>query len=382
MKTRQSTEINLLLRACSAEPSASKTAGLELFLEQHSLDWDRLLKLAHYHRVIPLLYRAFREVPSVPDTFLSTLRQECVLITTDNLIKLREYHRVASILDGQKIDHVAFKGVYLAEHSYPERGLRSIGDMDILVDAKDLYKTIGVLAPEGYRVGDKYKPYLYHSAGVIWNELHEISLIKPYFNTGRFDIDLHWRVDCLLKEIGAFELSDFRSSPGFIVEKQVILLVLHHGVTNSWGRIGYINDLYFSLSQADVNWDWLLKKINQCQLKVTFFEGLQWCQQLWKLALPASVQEQMQGYNLTMLNEAQEKRWDKQSIPSFRRATVNFANKQPTSADRVKIYGCYVHSFIFRSSVINLHRRQFYIPKEWGFATAIIRVFLALIRTQ
>ncbi len=201
---------------------------------QHALNWDRLLKLANYHRITPLLYRALQAVRFVPDSFLSTLRQECLLVTTDNLIKLREYHRVAAILDGQKIDHVAFKGIYLAEHSYPERGLRPIGDMDILVDGKDLYKTIDVLVPDGYQVGDKYKPYLKHSEGVIWEDLHEVSLLKPYFSTSRFDIDLHWRVDCLLKEIGTFELSDFRSAPGFTIENQIILLILHHGVTNSW----------------------------------------------------------------------------------------------------------------------------------------------------
>ncbi len=110
--------------------------------------------------------------------------------------------------------------------------------------------------------------------------------------------------------------------------------------------------------------------------------GLEWCQQLWELALPVSVQKQMQGYNLTMLNEAQEQKWEKQAMSSFRTALVDFANKQSTSTDKVKIYGSYVRSFIVRSSVVNLHRRQFYIPKEWGFATAIIRAFLALTRTR
>ena len=54
----------------------------------------------------------------------------------------------------------------------------------------------------------------------------------------------------------------------------------------------------------------------------------------------------------------------------------------PSATDKVKIYGSYIRSFIVRSSVVNLPRRQFYIPKEWGFATAIIRAFLALTRTQ
>ncbi|MBC3784078.1 nucleotidyltransferase family protein [Spirosoma utsteinense] len=382
MKTHRSTEIALLLLACSAAPSAGKTETVRLFLERHTPDWDRLLNLASYHRLTPLLYRAFQEVSSVPGSFLSTLRQECLLITTDNLIKLREYHRVAALLDEQAIEHVAFKGIYLAEHSYPERGLRPIGDMDILVDGNDLYKAIGILATDGYQAGDKYKAYLEHPEGVIWDELHEISLFKPYFNTSRFDIDLHWRVDCLLKEIGVFELDNFRSAPDYIIENQAILLVLHHGVNNSWERIGYLNDLYFLLHQADVNWDWLLNELKKHQLEVIFFMGLYWCQQVWAFPVPATVQKQMQVYNLAALTHLREKKWEYKSLTSFRTMLVDFAGTQATFTDKLKIYGSYARSFIFRSTVVTINRNQFYIPKEWGFATVVVRAFLALLRPR
>lgn len=382
MKTHRSTEIALLLLACSAVPSTGRAETVPLFLERHAPDWDRLLNLASYHRLTPLLYRAFQEVASIPDSFLSTLRQECLLITTDNLIKLREYHRVAALLDEQAIEHVAFKGIYLAEHSYPERGLRPIGDMDILVDGNDLYKAIGILSTDGYRAGDKYKAYLEHPKGVIWDELHEISLFKPYFNTSRFDIDLHWRVDCLLREIGAFALTDFRSSPEFALENQIILLVLHHGVNNSWERIGYINDLYFLLNQAAVNWDWLLKKLKQHQLDVTFFMGLYWCQQVWEFPVPAAVLKQMQSHNLAAMTNAHEGKWEKQSLTSFRTMLIDFADTQATFTDKLKIYGSYARSFIFRSTVVTINRNQFYIPKEWGFATVVVRAFLALLRPR
>jgi hypothetical protein len=382
MVTLRSTEISLLVTACSGEPSAIKTTELLSFLGRHSPDWDRLLNLAIYHRLTPLLYRAFQDVSSVPGSFLAALRHECLLITTDNLIKLREYHRVTALLDEQAIEHIAFKGIYLAEYSYPESSLRPIGDMDILVESRDLYNVISILSPDGYRAGDKYTPYLEHPDGVIWDELHEISLFKPYFNNSRFDIDLHWRVDCLLKEIGTFDLSDFRSSPDFGLENHVVLLVLHHGVNNSWERIGYINDLYFLLGQGAINWDWLLNKVKQLQLEVIFFMGLHWCRQLWTLTLPPVVQKKMQGYDLAAITETHERKWEEKSPTSFRTMLVDFAGTQPTFTDKLKVYGSYARSFIFRSSVVNIYRNQFYIPKEWGFTTVILRAFLALVRSR
>ena len=81
-----------------------------------------------------------------------------------------------------------------------------MGDMDILVAEDDLYKAIAVLEPGGYRIGDTYRPYQQQAKHIMLADLHEISLFKPFFSTSRFDIDLHWRVDCLLSEIGSLQL--------------------------------------------------------------------------------------------------------------------------------------------------------------------------------
>ena len=382
MKTVRSAEITLLLLVCSVEPSDNKSAEIRLFLEQRTLDWNRLFALASYHRLTPFLYRACLEASPVPAWFLSTLRQECLLITTDNLIKLKEYHRVAALLEGRAIDHIAFKGIYLAQHSYPECGLRPIGDMDIMVAGKDLYKTISLLSPEGYRVGDTYKPYLEHPKGIIWDKLCEISLFKPYNNTSRLDIDLHWQVKSLLKTIGIFELSEFQSAPDFALENQVILLVIHHGVNNSWERIGYINDIYFVLNQGPIDWEWLLKKMRQYQLEGLFFMGLHWCQQLWSLTLPPVIQHLMQGVDLTTLIRAYERKWEKPSLTSFRQTVVDFANSQGTFNAKWQIYTSYAHDFVFRSTIVTINHRQFYVPRQWGFATVVLRAVSALMHSR
>ncbi|RYC71321.1 nucleotidyltransferase domain-containing protein [Spirosoma sordidisoli] len=382
MKSRHSTEITLLLMACSWKPSATRNESIVLLLEQYTPDWDRLLTLANYHRLTPFLYHALNEIPSVPDAFRASLRQECLHRTTDNLIKLQEYHRLTALLDKQAIEHIPFKGIYLAEHSYPERGLRPIGDMDILVDKKDVQRVIDILSPDGYRIGDKHKPYLEHPAGVIWDELSEISLFKPYFDTSRFDIDLHWRVNSLLREIGEFEVSDFRSTPDLIIENQVILLVLHHGVNNSWERIGYINDLYFLLHRQDLNWEWLLKTLEQRQLERIFFTGLHWCQTIWEFPVTAEVQQQMDVYNLARLTETREKRWENERPALFRTLLVDFASTKVALIDKLKVYGHYSRNFMFRSTVITINSRPFFIPKRWGFLTAMVRVFLSLVRSR
>lgn len=378
MNVDRSPELTLLLMACTGEVGPEKTAQLTLFLQQDPPDWDRLLKLTDRHRLTPFLYRTLRDIPAVPDSFLSTLRQECQAIATDTLLKLHEYKRVAALLTDHGIEHIAFKGIYLAEYSYPESSLRPVGDMDILVGEKDLYKAARVLAPDGYQVGEKYQPYLGRSERVMLDELHEISLFKPFYATSRFDIDLHWRVDFLLRAIGSFQLHDVLHPASHRVENQIILLVLHHGVINLWERVGYLNDLYFLLLGADIDWPWLLEKLKRYRLEISFFVGLHWCQQLWGFPVPPPVQVLMPVDQLRLLAKSNEAKWDSQSSYLLRHLVIDFANAQTLLTDKLAIYAAYSRDYIFRTSSINIKNRKFHIPKEWGFATVLIRVCWAL----
>lgn len=365
--------------ACTGELSNTKKTQLGLLLDQQLPDWERLAQLSNHHRLSPFLYRALREIPDIPDAILSSLHQECQAIATDNLLKLHEYKQVATLLAEHKIDQISFKGIYLAQHSYPQSSLRSIGDFDILVGQTDLYKTVGILATAGYQVGERYSPYLRYDKSVMLNELNEISLFKPFYGSGRFDIDLHWKVDCLLKEIGSLQLHDVLSST-HPVESQVLLLTLHHGLTNSWERIGYINDLYFLLSSTDIDWSWLLVKLKTYKVEFVFFIGLQWCEELWSFPVPAMIQKLISKNQLSLLAKGYEIKWERNSLNLLGPKISFFVKTQTLFIDKLTIYIAYIRSFISRSSLIKIKNYQFFIRKKWGFTTIPVRVLLTLIR--
>ena len=366
--------------ACSDRAGAEAPAPVLLFLQQQVVNWERVAQLADWHRLTPLLYRFLRALPTVPDAFLALLRQECLAITTDNLVKLQEYQRITTLLTRHNIEHYSFKGIYLAQRAYPERGLRPIGDMDMLVSDKDLFTTVNILAPDGYEVAGRDDVYYQHPDRNMLEDLHEISLFKPFFTTSRFDIDLHWRVDCLVKEIGFVQLSDMLYPPGFEVEKQVLLLVLHHGINNAWSRIGYVTDLYFLLSTAEVDWPWLLEKVRQYEAELVFFVGLHWCGQLWGLPIPPSVLQLMAAHRVDRLASAYAKKWEACTVAPFGRKVLAYAQAQGVFRRRLSIYGAYALSFIFRPSLLTIHHRQLYLPKEWGIATVVFRAFQGLLR--
>ena len=381
-----SPEINLLLLVCTLDLSDEKKTQLTLFLQQHSINWDKLYALAAHHRVTPFLYRTLQALPTVSGEFLETLHQVCRITATDNLLKRHEYHRVANLLAEHAIEHVAFKGVYLAEHAYPESSLRSIGDLDILVEPKNLHRAIQLLESDSYHLGKKYRHYRHYSNRALLDDLHEVSLFRQFFNTSTFDVDLHWEVECLYKQFASFYLNDVMLPAAMVTENQVVLTVVHHGLINLWQRIGYVNDLYFLLVNKDIAWPWLLEKLKHYQIETIFFAGLHWCRQIWDLPVPDAVLHQMAtNSQLSALVEAYEKSWTDGQARSpdamgFIQTTF-FSNAQPTFRRKLKIYAAYASHFIFRSSLIQIRTYRLYIPKELGFITAILRAIRFVYRT-
>ncbi len=384
MKPTRPPEIELLLLVCVVDLSPERTAQLIQFLDQHSIDWERLHSLANRHRITPFLYRTLQQIPNTPSDFLETLQRECRAIVTDNLLKIREYERINTLLTDQGIEHIVYKGVYLLKHCYPNNGLRGIGDFDILVKRATLYKSIQILASDNYQLGPAYTHYQRYNEQVMLDDLHEVSLFKSFFDTSYFDIDLHWEIECLNKKYGSIHLEDILDHPDFSHEGQILLLVIHHGLINIWQNISYINDLYFSLKDKTINWPWLLQKLNQYQLETVFMVGLLWCQQIWGLSIPTTIQETLTADHLSSLTGQYEENW---TVPSSVLA-VNpglkqiafFTKCQNKLATRLKIYTTYSINFIFHASMVNIGKRRLYIPKELGFIAILIRVIKPLHR--
>ena len=385
MKIGRSPELTVLLMICVVDISPEKQLRLSQFLSQNQLDWDHLYILADRHRITPFLYRTLQNLTNVPAQFLAKLHHECRILATENLLKLHEYHRVVKLFEDHGIEHIAFKGVYLAENNYPDSSLRSIGDFDILVAKNSLFKVVHILESDSYKLGKEYTHYLQHNGNILLDDLHEVSLFKPFFKTSHFNIDLHWEIECFTRYYASFYLNDVLHPIALRKEHQVILLVVHHGVVNIWQHIVYINDLYFSLNDKDINWSWLLQELQQYGLENVFLAGTYWCHRLWNLNLPTSIQGLITTKQVRSLAEAYEKNWEaERSVlavnPGLRQITL-FTNAQTEFTKKLKIYAAYVSSFIFRSSLIGISKYRFYIPRQLGFLTVFFRIIHGIYKS-
>lgn len=76
------------------------------------------------------------------------------LVTSiQNQHKLRVFNEIQEILKNKNITIIALKGTALANHYYPDEGLRPMGDLDILVREGDGIKALNTLLEAGATMG-------------------------------------------------------------------------------------------------------------------------------------------------------------------------------------------------------------------------------------
>jgi hypothetical protein len=119
-----------------------------------AVDWDRVPEIALAHRIGPLLYRGLRRLPgtSVPPRALAALKEQYLANAARNALLFRALRKILGGLDVAGISAVVLKGAWLADRIYPDRALRPMNDIDLLVRSEDLDQTEAALLEIGYRI--------------------------------------------------------------------------------------------------------------------------------------------------------------------------------------------------------------------------------------
>lgn len=383
MNPAHTPELSFLLAACPP-PSAANRARMAEQLATGGLDGPRLFRLAERHRVAPFLLRALREQPLVPPEWVTYLRATGQVAAVDGLLKLREYDRLAGALTRHGVPHRPLKGVFLAKTAYPDPSLRPVGDLDVLIDAADLGKTIAILGTLGYRLDPRHALLLRQNPAGTLADLNEVSLFNAFANGSAFNVDLHWEVLGLNKRFPPFTLTDLRAHPDRAAEFDLLLLVAHHGLRKTWQRLGYVSDLYFFLQKNTPDWPWLRAECHRRGLEAILGAGLHWCHHRWGLPLPAHLTDLLASARVQALATAYEADWERtEDLGGTRlvwRQTRRFAQAQPRFSQRVRAYATAAGSRIFRVGTFRAGGREVFVPKPLGFVLIAVRGVRRLVR--
>ena len=132
-------EAELLCHCARKEIECERSKQIVALLEQ-DLNWDKLLQMADYHHILPLVYSNLTKITPnhVPKGTLNLLRDHYFANVVKNGYKTKELLKLLKIFQAHNIRAIPYKGAILSTILYGDPLLRYYSDLDLLIFRKDL----------------------------------------------------------------------------------------------------------------------------------------------------------------------------------------------------------------------------------------------------
>lgn len=188
-------------------------------------------------------------------------------------------------LNKQSIPYVLYKGRPFAKHYYPSIRLRHSVDVDLGMRLEDIPKAASLLHSLGY---EEHKGSIdYKNINASRSYHIDFSYVKRN-SEGKilYNIELHWTTahhvlaiqygfDKLMAKREALTIGDdlIYTLPKI---EQAIIMVIHHGMVDVWGKIRHLIDLHYIIEQLDgAEMDLFISNLKQLKLFRCYNQGLQ-----------------------------------------------------------------------------------------------------------
>jgi hypothetical protein len=171
----------LLLAATAAAGRRDPPSGLQDLVAAAPI--ELLPALAALHRVGGCVHDSLRDVARVPSSTLVALADQRVAASAAHLSSSRALIRMANEWDAAGIRWLAMKGPVVASVLYRDPGLRTYGDLDVLIERERLAEAVEVLEGLGYEHLIRNWPL------AEWFLASEFAMVD-----GPVDVDVHWHL--------------------------------------------------------------------------------------------------------------------------------------------------------------------------------------------
>lgn len=222
-------------------------------LYSNDIDWESIFYEAKKHDVQTLLYPVFKEFCMKYDNnniLLSTWRKSALMEGVNQLQQIEEAAQIIKHLNIANISVIALKGLIL-RNLYPKPELRTMTDVDLLVQNKDLKHATAILLQRGYfKEGISGKHISFQNENYLTVELHNSLFGYEIKNILKFDKEVWSNTD--YTEICGIPVLSLKP------KAQLIHLCLHmatHFICGGFG-LRQLCDLTLFVERFGENIDW------------------------------------------------------------------------------------------------------------------------------
>jgi Uncharacterised nucleotidyltransferase len=154
------------------------------------LSWEKLFDVACQLGVGPLLYARLGELglrDKIPVDVAQRGKEECFSSQARNMRVYAELKTVLAALSRDGLSVVVLKGAALAELVYRHIGLRTMADVDLLVERKHLDRAGAILEGLGFVPNESYRDKQ-------WYREHHHHMVPYVSSDGSMTIEVHWHI--------------------------------------------------------------------------------------------------------------------------------------------------------------------------------------------
>ena len=281
---------------------------IQQLIDQDELDWNKMLKMAQFHRLLPLLHKLFTSSSSIepPESVLKELRIRHFKNLGNNFSLVQELISVLKVLETENISAITFKGPITAISAYGDLSLRTFGDLDLLVHPDDFLRLRKIAIEHGYHCDrlmapeeraclkklspEKQASYfksekefsLVNPKNCIFLDIHQGILSKQF--APLFDTRWIWDYTQTIKVGGRQVLS--------LKPEVQVLILCAQGAEDYWNQLGKICDVAMLVHRhPELDWDALIMLSKQLDVLPRILLGLALINSLYGVALPGEIQE-------------------------------------------------------------------------------------------
>ena len=218
------------------------------------IDWSRFIRLARFHRVQGLVWKALASLElSIPTEANRSLSGDASKIAVANLRAAVESKRILDSSSRDGLPLLFVKGLTVAKLAYGTIATKAGVDIDVVIDRRHLESASALLQELGYRL---VEPSSIDKLSVG----HDLRKESAWLNADRHgsQIDLHTRVADNPRMIPTIGIDSPRQTievaPGIelptLADDELFAYLAVHGSSSAWFRLKWITDFAALLNRT------------------------------------------------------------------------------------------------------------------------------------
>ncbi|MDP8262219.1 MAG: nucleotidyltransferase family protein [Candidatus Ancaeobacter aquaticus] len=192
----------------------------------HTYDWEHFLRCAASENVSGIIFYVLKKrglLESIPQEVSEKLEHEFLGIKSKNLLLMDELKSVSRIFEEEKIPALIIKGAALLSLCYPDKGMRVMDDIDIVVGQEQFAYVQNLLREKGYRQNSIYRHLFYAPSGIVF-DLHADAFDQERIRTRKYYCQ--WDMQTMLAR--AVSIDDMIYVKNISPPDQVVISCIHN----------------------------------------------------------------------------------------------------------------------------------------------------------